>query len=134
MEKAHISTYSELVSGITILKEEKRKQEDHLKRSVTEFTESLSPLSIIKGSMKKLAGNSDVQSGAATVGLNIGARFLIDQVFGGKLSIKGFLGSMLANNISSALINKGAPKIISAIGKMLHRKPEEKNTNTPTDQ
>jgi hypothetical protein len=131
MEKAHISSYSELLSGITLLKEEKRKQEDHLKRSITEFTESLSPLSIIKGSMKKLAGNSEVQSDVATMGLHIGARFLIDQVFGGRMSVKGFLGSMLANNISSSLIDKGAPKIISAIGKLLHRKPgEQDDTNT----
>lgn len=134
MEKAAITSYSELTLGIALLKEEKRKQEDHLKRSVSEFTESLSPLSIIKGSMKKLAGNNTVQSGAVAMGLSFGARFLIDQAFGGRLSIKGFLGTMLANNISSSLITKGAPKVISAISSLFHRKAEKQGSTDPTAQ
>ena len=132
MEKAAITSYSELTMGIALLKEEKRMQEVHLKRSVTEFTESLSPLSIIKGSMKKLISNSEVQSDVAAMGLNIGARFLIDQVFGGRLSIKGFLGTMLASNISSSLITKNAPKIISAISNLFHPKHEEQVSAGPT--
>lgn len=133
MEKAAITSYTELTLSIALLKDEKRQRENHLKRSFSEFTESLSPLSIIKGSMKKLINNNDVKVDVARMGLNVGARFLIDQVFGGRLSIKGFLGTMLANNISSSLINNNTPKIISAISNLLHRKPEEQESTQTID-
>jgi len=102
------------------LKSEKLSQEIELKVKVKEFVYTLSPVSIVKNSLRDLVSDKDVRFDMAKVGLNVGANFLIDKVVGRNRSIKGFLGSLLIEKVSSSFINNNTSSIVSVFSKLFH--------------
>lgn len=120
MENIKIINHTQLQLRIMHLRSEKFSQEIELKHSVKEFVYSISPVSIVKDSIHTLVQDKEVRFDMAKVGLNIGANFLIDKVVGRGRSIKGFLGSIIIEKISSSLINGNTSSIISGITKMMH--------------
>lgn len=122
MENIKIINHTQLQLHIMHLKSKKLSQEIELKHSVKDFVYSISPLSIVKDSLHSLVQDKEVRFDIAKVGLNIGANFLIDKVVGRGKSIKGFLGSIIIEKISSSFINGNVSSIISGISKMIHPK------------
>lgn len=120
MENLKITNHSELQFRIMQLKSEKLSQEIELKVKVKEFFYTLSPVSIVKNSLRDLVSDKDVRFDMAKVGLNVGANFLIDKVVGRNRSIKGFLGSLLIEKVSSSFINNNASSIVSVFSKLFH--------------
>jgi hypothetical protein len=121
MENRNISNRTELSLRIMHLKAEKFTQEEELISSIREFAYTLSPLALVKDSLHNLARDKEVRADLTKVGLNIGANFIFDKVLGKQKSIKGFLSSLLIENISGALINNNSSKIISVIGQLINR-------------
>ena len=119
MKNIHITNHAELMLRIMQLKSEKLSQETELKHSVKEFIYSISPVSIVKDSLHELAQDEQVKFDMTKVGLNIGANFLIDKIVGRNRSIKGFLGAMLVEKLSSKFINNNASSIISGITRLI---------------
>ncbi|MBL7936374.1 MAG: hypothetical protein JNM51_11275 [Bacteroidia bacterium] len=122
MKNIHITNHAELMLRIMQLKSEKLSQETELKHSAKEFIYSISPVSIVKDSLHELAQDEDVKFDMTKVGLNIGANFLIDKIVGRNRSIKGFLGAMLIEKLSSKFINNNTSSIISGIGRLISAK------------
>ncbi len=120
MENLKISNQSELQFRIMQLKSEKLSQEIELKVKVKEFVYTLSPVSIVKNSLRDLVSDKEVRFDMAKVGLNVGANFLIDKVVGRNRSIKGFLGSLLIEKVSSSFINNNTSFIVSVFSKLFH--------------
>lgn len=123
-----VTNYPELLSRIEYLKIEKIRQEEELRHLFSEFVNTLNPITIVKESLHKLVEDKQVKVDFVKAGLNIGATFLIDLVFGRQRSVKDFLSSTVASKISTALINTNFSKIISGVTKLLPQKLEQKNS------
>ncbi len=127
MKNVSISNHSELEYYIFQLKTEKYNQEVELKNELKEFVKTLDPLSIVKKSLKNFVEDNEVKIDLAKTGLNIGANFLIAQVLGKSNSIKGFFSSILAQQVSTVLINNNYSGIISGISKMFNNNSQPKS-------
>ena len=125
MENTPITNYNELLLRIRQLKEERSIQKEQLKYAFEEFTDTLNPISIVKGSLNKLVKDKDVHVNLAKAGLNLGTNFIIEKVLGRSRTIKGFLSSILLEKISTPFINSNASKITSGISKLMHSKGEK---------
>ena len=121
MENTEITGYSEMVMRIMHLKQEKFRQEDELKDAFKEFIYNLSPVSMVKQSLHKLAEDREVQFDLTKIGLNLGANFLIDRILGKNSSLKGFLSALLVEKISDSFINNNLSTIISGIRRLIDR-------------
>ncbi|MDZ4757929.1 MAG: hypothetical protein SGJ10_07310 [Bacteroidota bacterium] len=127
IDNTEITNHTDLALRIMHLKSERFDQETELKHTAKEFVYHLSPINMLKGSIRELASDREVQRDLTKVGINMGTHFIIDKVLGKNRSIKGFLSSLLVGNIASSLISNNMPKIISGISKLVHRKPEHEN-------
>ncbi|MBA3900654.1 MAG: hypothetical protein H0X62_10675 [Bacteroidetes bacterium] len=125
MENIGISNHKELVLHILQQKAEKFSHEVELRNAFKVFLHNIDPVTIIKGSIKELAEDKEVQFDIAKVGLNMSTTFIIDQVLGKNRSIKGFIGSVLAEKLSTSLINYNFPTIFSGIAKLISKSPEQ---------
>ncbi len=125
MENSEISTHSELALRIIYLKSIKIKQEEEIKITFKELANSIHPVTMVKESLHELSLDKEVQFDLTKIGLNEGANFIIEKVFGKNKSVKGFVSTLLVEALSSTLINRNLPKIISSFTKFLQRKPKE---------
>ncbi|MBA3663066.1 MAG: hypothetical protein H0W61_02515 [Bacteroidetes bacterium] len=117
----NVSNHTQLALRIKQLKAKKFIQEEELKVAIKEFVNTLSPLSMVKDSLHKLATDNEVKTDLATVGLKLGANLLIDTVLGKRSGIKGFLSSLLVENVAGSYINNNSSKIISTISQLLNK-------------
>jgi len=118
MEKIIIKNHSELLLHIMQLKSQKISQEIEIKHSFKSLINSLSPISMIKNSLRDLSQDKEARFNIAKVGLNLGTNFIIEKVVGRNKSIKGFLSSIILEKFSGAFINKNASSIITSINKL----------------
>ncbi len=122
MIKENIKNRKELQLRILELKNLRVKQEIELKDSIKEFANTLSPVAMIKNSLHELVHDKDVKLDLANLSLNAGANFVIDKILGKNRSVKGYLSSLLMENVSKFFINKNVPEIISGISKLISSK------------
>lgn len=111
--EAKITTYASLLVNTRHMKEEKRKQEEVLKREIREMIYRIDPISVMKNALHELAQDKVVKMDLAKVGLNMGANLLVNQVLGGKLSIKGFMSALLIEKASSLLSSDRLLKLLA---------------------
>ena len=125
MEKIEITSYSELLMRIEYLKLEKTRQEEDLKVSFKEFTDSLDPIQMLKQSLHKLAEDKEVQVDLTRVGVSIGVNYIINKILYKSNNLKGFLSSVLINLLSTALTTENISKIINAVTNFIHPNVDE---------
>ena len=122
MENIEIIGHTDILRRIIVLKAEKAEQEAEIKETFRDFLHALDPVSIVKSSLRELAGDKVVHMDLAKIGMNLGADLIIYQLLGKNQGAKGFLRSLLLEKISKALINSNAIEIISGITNLLHKK------------
>ncbi|MDZ4667777.1 MAG: hypothetical protein SGJ00_07820 [bacterium] len=71
---------------------------------------TLNPLALIKDSLHDLFSDKELVQDVKSFGIKTGANFVIDKVLGKNKSIKGFIYSILAENVSEYLLNKRLKK------------------------
>lgn len=130
METTEIVNHTELLMRITLLREEKCRQEEEIKDTFNNFVSTLDPVYLVKKSLHNLAEDKDVQYNLSKVVLNFGTSFIIDKILGKNRSIKGFLSAVLVERFSTSVINNNLPKIISVITNLLHKNSEKKEADT----
>ena len=113
-----IASYKELQQQIALTKAEKVLEELNVQYAFQEFVHTLNPVSIFKNSIHNLTQDKEVQVDLTKAALNVGANFIIDKSLGKFNSIKGFISSLVVENISKSFINNNSSKIISLIGKL----------------
>ncbi|MGZ3901805.1 MAG: hypothetical protein ACXVDC_15870, partial [Bacteroidia bacterium] len=82
-----------------------------------EFALSLKPLTIIKKSLHEFASDKIVKEDIVTAGMKLGTNFIIEKVMGRNRSIKGFLGSVLVEQLAATLISKKVSPLVTEIFK-----------------
>ena len=126
MQKVIISNQAELLARIKFLKREKPVKEEDLKLKFKEYMTSLNPLLLMKDALHQLANDKEVRLDLGKVGLNIATTFITDKLLGRQRSIKGFLGSMLVEKLSSLVITSNGSKLLDGLSKLL--KPKSQST------
>ena len=127
MKKKNITYHQLLSERIAVLKDERAGLEIKIKGTIAGIAQSFSPTSILKSSVKQLSTDKEFRTEAVVSGLSLGANFLIEKVLGRSKSIKGFLSSVLVEDISTPLINLIVKKFFTTSGS----KSKKKN-NTET--
>ena len=127
MKIMNVTNHSELVFRIMELKAQKLSQEIELKYCIKEFAYTVNPTSMIKNSIYELSQDKEVRIDLTKVGFTLGANFIIDKVLGRNRGIKGFLSSVLFEKVSSTLINKYAPGIVSGFRKLINSRSRQNN-------
>lgn len=127
MEYIVINNHKDLALHILQLKSERMREEIELKNSFSNLVASLSPSNIVKNSLTELIHNKDLKLDLATAGISLGARFLIDSIFGKNKSLKGYLSSVFVDKIATNLITNNSSKIISVFTNLLAPKQEPEN-------
>lgn len=122
MDNIIISNRAALQARIKELRLEKSAQEIEIKEHFKEFAASFNSFTLVKEYLHELAQDKEVQLDIGKVGLEVGTTFIIDKVLGRNNSIKGFLSSIVAEKISSSLIENNAPKIISFFSNLINSK------------
>ena len=125
MKKKNISYQQLLAEQIDELKQERAGLEIKLKSAVAGIADRFSPASILKSSVKQLATDKEFRTDAAVSGLSLGVNFLIEKLLGRSKSIKGFLSSILVEDISGPLIKVMVKKILTPLGDGRKNKSEE---------
>lgn len=108
---ATISCDQDLMNRIAELKARKTEQEAQIKDQFNDLKNSLNIGNIIKESVAHIAEDKGTQKGLLQIGATMGSNFLIEKVLGSNNSIKGFLGSMIAEKVSNTFLGKLISKI-----------------------
>jgi len=109
--EAVISCERDLMNRIAELREQKAQQEAIISEQFRDLKDSLNIGTIIKESVAHIAADKDTRKDLLKIGTSMGANFLIEKLMGSNNSIKGFLGSMLAEKVSNSFIGKMISKI-----------------------
>ena len=125
MEKSQVKNYEDLSFLILQLKEDRMLREEEFKGQFNRLIESFNPITILKTSLFKLAQEKNLLMEVGKVGLIVGSHFLIDRILGKFKSIKGFLSSVLVENIATKLIEDNTSKIISGIDNQITYRESE---------
>lgn len=111
MEATAISCDQDLMARIDELKALKAQQEAVIKDQFNDLKDSLNIGTVIKEAVAHIAADKDTKKDLLKIGTSMGANFLIEKIMGSNNSIKGFLGSMLAEKVSDSFIGKLISKI-----------------------
>jgi len=111
METTSVSCDQDLMERIAELKLLKGEQEAKIKDQFNDLKSSLNIGSIIKESVAHIASDKDTKKDLLKIGTTMGTNFLIEKILGSNSSIKGFLGSILAEKVSNTFIGKLISKI-----------------------
>ncbi|MDP5171160.1 MAG: hypothetical protein NWR72_13020 [Bacteroidia bacterium] len=84
----------------------KQQQEEGLKRSFDELTDSLNPLQIMKQSVHDMVTDRELKDDLIKIGLSLSVNFLIGKIWK-RQTVRSYLSAAVAENISNTLINNG---------------------------
>ncbi|MES2617154.1 MAG: hypothetical protein V4613_04705 [Bacteroidota bacterium] len=105
MDNTEIKDYTDLMISIKLLKEKKFRQETELKSIFKNFANAHDPISILKGSIKSISSNREIQGDLLKVTINTGVHYLMGKILNRNLPIKDFLSSVMVEKISTTLTN-----------------------------
>ena len=111
MEATAIACERDLMTRIGELKALKAQQEAIISEQFKDLKGSLNVGTIIKESVAHIASDKDTRKDLLKIGTTMGTNFLIEKVMGSNNSIKGYLGSLLAEKVSNSFIGKMISKI-----------------------
>jgi len=132
MKQVQLLNHDELVYRISILTIEKNEKEIALKTSIKEIIDSFDQLTIMKTYIREIAGNTEIKSNLARIGINIGVKFLLKKFFS---SEKNKMESPFLQFSRSFIIDQ-TPNLILGIQNLVQKrdrieKPNiEVNSNT----
>lgn len=111
METTTISCDQDLMNRIAELRALKLQQEAVISEQFKDLKNSLNIGTIIKESVEHIASDKGTQKNLVKIAATTGSNFLIEKILGSNNSIKGFLGSMLAEKVSNTFLGKLISKI-----------------------
>ncbi|WP_445454664.1 hypothetical protein [Flavobacterium sp. 25HG05S-40] len=111
METSNKTCHSNLLCRIEELKILKLEQEQKIKYQYSDLKDSLSFGSLIKESISHITESKETQRDLLKIATTTGTNYLIEKVLGSNSSIKRYLGSLLAEKVSSSFIGKLIAKI-----------------------
>jgi hypothetical protein len=111
MEATAISCDQDLMDRIAELKAIKAEQEAKISEQFREIKDSLNVGTIVKESVAHIAADKDTRKDLLKIGTTLGTNFLIEKIMGSNNSVKGFLGSLLAEKVSNTFLGKLISKI-----------------------
>ena len=88
------------------LQAKKLQLETIIQDEVKTFVKGINPVEFIKNTAQSVLQDKNVQVSASTMGINLGVNFIIEKILGRNKSIKGYIGSMILEKISSSFISK----------------------------
>lgn len=106
MEATTLACERDLMTRIAELRALKTQQESVISEQFRDLKDSLNVGTIIKESVAHIAADNDTRKDLLKIGTTMGTNFLIEKVLGSNNSIKGFLGSILAEKVSNSFIGK----------------------------
>ena len=128
-----IRTKSDLLKAIQILDEERKEHEIGLKEQFKRFSESVTPINIIKSSLKSFSITPELTNGllGTTVGLATG--YVSKKIFVGASNnpLKRLLGTALMYGVTSIVSRN--PDKIKSVGKGIWQIIRNKTKNSPSD-
>lgn len=104
MEATVISCEQDLIIRIAELRALKAQQEATISEQFKDLKDSLNFATIIKESVAQIVADKDTRKDLLTIGTTMGTNFIIEKVLGSNNSIKGFLGSLLAEKVTNSFI------------------------------
>jgi hypothetical protein len=111
MEATRISCDDDLMKRIAELKLIKAEQEIKLSEQFKDLKNSLNIGTILKESIAHIADDRGTQKNIMKIAATTGTNFFIEKILGSNNSIKGYLGSLLAEKVSGSFIGKLISKI-----------------------
>lgn len=111
METSTKLCHADLLSRIDELKILKAEQEATISLQFKDLKNSLTIGSVLKESISHIASDNDTQKDIVKIAATTGANFIIEKLLGRNNSIKGYLGSILAEKVSNSFIGKIISKI-----------------------
>jgi hypothetical protein len=126
MKTNEIDSHTELVLQIIYLREVKQEQETELKKEISAFVYSLSPVSIFKNSLKELVADKTMQQNLARVGVTVGISFIIQKIIRKNSLVSGILSAVVTEKIATVFTGNNFSSIVDGIGKILTKPRKEK--------
>ncbi|MCF6131961.1 hypothetical protein [Flavobacterium wongokense] len=99
-----------LLSRIDELRILKAEQEAQISQQFQDLKNSITVGNILKESISHIAEDKDTQKDIVKIAATTGTNFLIEKLLGSNNSIKGYLGSLLAEKVSGSFIGKWISK------------------------
>ena len=130
MKTNEIDSHTELVLQIIYLREVKQEQEAELKKEISAFVYTLSPVSIFKNSLKELVADKTMQQNLTRVGVKVGISFIIQKIIRKNSLVSGMLSAVLTEKVAAVLTGNNLSSIVTGIGKLFTSPPLEKEEET----
>lgn len=105
------SCHDTLLNRIDELRALKLEQEARINQQYKDLKNSFSIGAILKESIDHIANDQESQKNLVKMAATTGSNFIIEKILGRNSSIKGYLGSILAEKVSSSLIGKWISKL-----------------------
>ena len=115
---------------IIYLREVKQEQEAELKKEISEFVYSLSPVSIFKNSLKELVADKTMQQNLTRVGIKVGISFIIQKIIRKNSLVSGMLSAVVTEKIATVFTGNNLSSLVEGIGKILKKPRQEKEEET----
>lgn len=110
-----ICTGDDLTCELKHLQELSIRQELEIKDLILDLAHAVNPVNIMKDSIHGLASVRPPNNDIVSMSTNIGTNYVIEKVLGKNRSIKGFIGSLVAETIATELINRNAPQLLNQV-------------------
>lgn len=130
MKTNEIDSHTELVLQIIYLREVKQEQEAELKKEISAFVYTLSPVSIFKNSLKELVADKTMQQNLTRVGVKVGISFIIQKIIRKNSLVSGMLSVVLTEKVAAVLTGNNLSALVTGIGKLFTSPQQEKEEET----
>ncbi|HCS19981.1 MAG TPA: hypothetical protein DIW47_05365 [Bacteroidetes bacterium] len=121
-----LNKHETLLLQISLLRLEKKVQEEELKDAWKSFAGSMNPVAIVKDSLHKLTQDPEIQADLGSAAMHAGASLIIGKVLGKHRSIKGYVASVIVEKLYFSFIDG---PLFKAMKSMRKTETEEPNKN-----
>jgi len=104
-------------------------QELAIKRNIKELAYSMQPSQMIKNFVSKFTHDEETMNGVKQSGFALGRDFLVSKIFGGKITLKGFLTQVVMKKAIDYVVHNHSDKLVNGF-KKLESFLEKKQTGT----
>jgi hypothetical protein len=113
-----ISNDTELHARIMQLNSLAAEQELAIKRNIKELAYEMQPSQMIKNFVSKITHDDETVNGLKQTGLALGRDFLVSKIFGGKISLKGFLTQVVMKKAIDYVVHNHSDKLVNGFKRL----------------
>lgn len=118
-------SHTALLLQISQLHKVKQEQEETLKRGIDAWIYTLSPMAVLKNSIKELLDDKTLQKNLVRVSVKVGVGLIVQKIIRKNNSLSEIVSAVVADKLGTLFTGENYSSILTAIGNLLNPHPQE---------